>query len=130
MGEGGEQFQDNLSTLHLLCTLFLFLLHQLHLRSSGIRILEVGDSCSKGGGSCSLDGVNFHKHLCSIYICPGFITDTFSRSSEVKIAVWDTCSCHSTLGLSFYWSHTDLKTEENLSGLSTLRTLKGKFLNN
>jgi len=28
---------DDLSTLHLLCTLFLLLLHQLHLRLSGIR---------------------------------------------------------------------------------------------
>ena len=29
-------FQDDSSTLHLLWTLFLLLLHQLHLRSSGI----------------------------------------------------------------------------------------------
>ena len=33
----GEWFQDDSSTLHLLCPLFLLLLHQLHLRSSGIR---------------------------------------------------------------------------------------------
>ena len=30
-------FQDDSSTLHVLCTLYLLLLHQLHLRSSGIR---------------------------------------------------------------------------------------------
>ena len=33
----GWWFPDDSSTLHLLCTLFLLLLHQLHLRSSGIR---------------------------------------------------------------------------------------------
>ena len=33
----GEWFQDDSSSLCLLCTLFLLLLHQLHLRSSGIR---------------------------------------------------------------------------------------------
>ena len=31
-------FQNNSSALHLLCTIFLLLLHQLHLRSSGIRL--------------------------------------------------------------------------------------------
>ena len=34
---GGGWFQDDLSALHLLCTLFLLSLHQLHLRSPGIR---------------------------------------------------------------------------------------------
>ena len=34
---GGEWFWDDSSTLHLLRTLFLLLLHQLHLRSLGIR---------------------------------------------------------------------------------------------
>ena len=40
-------FQDNSNALHLLCTLFLLLLHQLHLRSSGIRFqrLETPDLC-------------------------------------------------------------------------------------
>ena len=33
----GEWFWDDSHMLHLLCTLFLLLLHQLHLRSSGIR---------------------------------------------------------------------------------------------
>ena len=33
---GPRGFGDDSSTLHLLCTLFLLLLHQLHLRSSGI----------------------------------------------------------------------------------------------
>ena len=33
----GRWFGDDSSPFHLLCTLFLFLLHQLHLRSSGIR---------------------------------------------------------------------------------------------
>ena len=36
--QGAERwFGDYSSPLHLLCTLFLFLFHQLHLRSSGIR---------------------------------------------------------------------------------------------
>ena len=34
---GWGRCQDDSSTLHLLCTLFLLLLHQLRLRSSGIR---------------------------------------------------------------------------------------------
>ena len=38
----GGWFQDDSSTLHLSCTLFLLLLHQLHLRSSGIRSRRLG----------------------------------------------------------------------------------------
>ena len=38
----GERFWDDSSALHLLCTLFLFLLHQFHLRSSGIRFQRLG----------------------------------------------------------------------------------------
>ena len=36
-GRGRGWFQDDSSALDLLCTLFLLLLHQLHLRSSSIR---------------------------------------------------------------------------------------------
>ena len=41
----GGWFRDDSSILYLLCTLFLLLLHKLHLRSSGIRsqILEIPD---------------------------------------------------------------------------------------
>ena len=39
---GWRWFKDDSSTLHLLCTLFLLLLHQLHLRSSGIRSWSLG----------------------------------------------------------------------------------------
>ena len=35
-------FQDDSRTLHLLCTLFLLLLHQFHLRSSRIRSYRLG----------------------------------------------------------------------------------------
>ena len=35
-------FRDDSSALHLLCTLFLLQLHQLHLRSSGIRSPRLG----------------------------------------------------------------------------------------
>ena len=41
-GRGGAWFQDASSALHLLCTLFLLLLHQLHLRESGIRSQRLG----------------------------------------------------------------------------------------
>ena len=44
-GGDGEWLQDDSSALCFLCTLFLLLLHQFHLRSSGI--LEVGNPCSK-----------------------------------------------------------------------------------
>ena len=39
---GGKQFGDDSSALCLLCTLFLLLLHQLYLRSSGIRSQRLG----------------------------------------------------------------------------------------
>ena len=38
----GGWFLDDSSTLHLLCTLFLLLLHQLHFRSSGIGSQRLG----------------------------------------------------------------------------------------
>ena len=40
----GGWFQDDSSTLYLLCTLFLLLLQKLHLRSSGIRSQRLGIS--------------------------------------------------------------------------------------
>ena len=44
-----EWFGDDSSTLHLLCTLFLLLLHPLHLRSSGIRYQRLGTPALKNG---------------------------------------------------------------------------------
>ena len=41
--------RDDSSTLSLLCTLFLLLLHQLHLRSSGIRSWRLGTFVLKQG---------------------------------------------------------------------------------
>ena len=41
LGMGGW-FGDNASALHLMCTLSLLLLHQLHLRSSGIESQRLG----------------------------------------------------------------------------------------
>ena len=38
-------FRDDLSALHLLCILFLLLLHQLHLRSSGFGSQRLGTPC-------------------------------------------------------------------------------------
>lgn len=42
--EGGERAwsADESSALHVLCTSFLFLLHQVHLRSSGLRSQRLG----------------------------------------------------------------------------------------
>ena len=45
IGGVGVKFRDDSSTLHLLHTLILLLLHQLHLRSPRIRSWEVGDTC-------------------------------------------------------------------------------------
>ena len=42
----GGWFQDDSSELYLLCTLFLLLLHQFHLRSSGIRFQRLGTPVS------------------------------------------------------------------------------------
>ena len=61
----GSSFGDDLSRLHLLFSLFLLLLHQLHLRSSNIRSQRLGapgvedkpvasPACSHG--ACSLLG--------------------------------------------------------------------------
>ena len=41
-GRGWRCFRDDSRALHLLCTLFLLLSHQLHLRSSGIRSQKSG----------------------------------------------------------------------------------------
>ena len=42
MGQGGGWFLDDSNALHFLCILFLLLLRQLHLRSSGIRSQRLG----------------------------------------------------------------------------------------
>ena len=42
LGKGRGWFGNDSSALHLLCTLFLLLLHQLHLRESGIRSQRLG----------------------------------------------------------------------------------------
>ena len=44
---GGRWFRDDSSTLHLLRTLFLSLLHELYLRSSGIRSWRLGTLYSR-----------------------------------------------------------------------------------
>ena len=47
----GRWFQDDSSALHLLCTLFLLLLHQLHLRSPGLTSQRLGAPVL-GSNSC------------------------------------------------------------------------------
>ena len=51
----GTWFWDDSSTLHLLCTLFLSLLHQIHLRSSDIRCWRLKTTDS---------GPTYHHNLC------------------------------------------------------------------
>ena len=41
-GDGGYGLEDESSALYLLCTLFLYLLHQLYLRLSGIKSQRLG----------------------------------------------------------------------------------------
>ena len=42
MAQGGVEFQDDSRTCHLLCSLFLLLLHQVHLIIPGIRSRRLG----------------------------------------------------------------------------------------
>ena len=44
LDQGGGWFWNDSSALHLLCTLFLLLSHQVHLRSLGIRSQSLGAS--------------------------------------------------------------------------------------
>ena len=50
MDEGGGWFGDDSNTLHVLRILFLLLLHQLHLRSSGLRSQRLGSPALGGSG--------------------------------------------------------------------------------
>ena len=65
----GGWFQDDSSALHLLCILFLLLLHQFHLRSSGIRsqrFSSVTQSCPTlfdPMGRQGTPGLPVHHHL-------------------------------------------------------------------
>ena len=53
-GDGWGWFWDDLNALHLLCTLFLLPLHQLHLRSSGIRSQRLGTPVLKYQWHCAI----------------------------------------------------------------------------
>ena len=53
-GWRGGWFRDDSSALHLLCTFFLLLLYQLHLRSSGIKSQRLGTSALRGSQECFL----------------------------------------------------------------------------
>ena len=80
MDQGEGWFQGDTSTLDLLCILFLLLLHQLHLRSSGrSQSLEAPDT----------EYFDFHKNdLCSAYLslhlsCDSFYVMFCKRQMEV-----------------------------------------------
>ena len=57
--EGGR-FQDDSSVLHLMCTLFLLILYQLHLRSSGIRFQKLGTTAKYVSMGCGKSN-NYHS---------------------------------------------------------------------
>ena len=67
MDGGGGCFGDDSSALHLLCTLFLLLLHHLRLRSSGIRSQKLGSFALEGSKMASKAvqcwGVSSHLNL-------------------------------------------------------------------
>ena len=72
-GEVGRYFRDESNALNLLCTLFLLLLLQLHLRSSGIRSQRLGTpvlsdvrkgEAYQGKGTCLfMSGITPPDHL-------------------------------------------------------------------
>ena len=56
LGRGCGWLGGDPSTLHVLCTLFLLLLHQLHHRSSGVR--------SWRSGTPAIEGCSYRQHMC------------------------------------------------------------------
>ena len=66
-------FRDDSSALHLLCTLFLLLLHRFHFRSSGIRSPEVGTPALDYGG---ISSGFFSRHLTWALSWPSLIRVT------------------------------------------------------
>ena len=78
--ENGDGFRMSSSALHLLCTLFLLLLHQFHLRSSGLR--------SKRLGTTALEDVCF-----SLFA----LHNKHSNREMVLIAVVNGMSCISVV---------------------------------
>ena len=61
-------FWNDLSILHLLCTLFLLLLHQLDLRSSSINLISGGTPVLKESISVFCLGIylTYTYHACAI----------------------------------------------------------------
>ena len=76
-------FENDSSTLHLLCTVFLALLYQLHFRSSGIRSrkLETPDNIMKGREK-SYDHLNRCRK--SIWQNSTYIYDKKRQQSEYR----------------------------------------------
>ena len=98
---GAGWFQSNSRALYLLCTLFLLLLNQLHLRSSGIRSQRLGTPDLEGLHSSQIPG-HFREaqSLLCVVVC-------------VLSHVWFfgtpwTVACQSPLSIEFsrqeYWS--------------------------
>ena len=106
-GCGGTVLDDS-NTLHLLCTLFLLLLHHLHLRSSGIRSQRLGTPAltdwkySVLGEGVETQGTHTHcwwrhklvmasctyKHVhCWYLLIQGFSTWVFILQAVVQIRI-------------------------------------------
>ena len=64
----GRWFQDDSNALHLLCSLFLLLLHQLHLRSSGIRCQRLRTPGLEHAWVCNVKNYRKINLLASLYI--------------------------------------------------------------
>ena len=83
-GRGWRWFQDDSSALHLLCTFFLLLLHQLHIRSSGIRSQRLGNLVLKSYKGTFL--VVQWIRLCSLNAGgPGSIPSQGARSGRPQL---------------------------------------------
>ena len=75
MDQGGGWFGDDSSALHLLCTSFLFFLHQFHLRSSAIRSWRSGTPVLEGRVDYPYEG-STGMIIASLPIC--FLSLSFS----------------------------------------------------
>ena len=86
---GSGWFWDDSSTLHLLCTLFLLLLHQLHLRSSGIRSWRLGTPALENNICCS-ENLPDPSPTCDWY--PTVFSFACPMKAEVEFYLPEGCS--------------------------------------
>ena len=101
-GEGW--FGDDSSLLHLLCTLFLLLLHQLHLRSSGIRSQTFGIPALKhiwSPSPCHRTKFSLLSQASSLFCDVVWFSDLISHQfliSHLALIILSWTHCVSTMG--------------------------------